>query len=232
MNSGIYYLEIFLIGLFGSMHCIGMCGGFVAMYSMKTKAGKPSPHHHILYNIGRTTTYSLLGGTIGFAGSFTAYLATYRAIPGAALLAAGAFMIIMGMNIAGLMGGRSPSAEGEIATSPVFRKLLRAVLSLDSRISVFLFGMFLGLLPCGLLYPVLISAAVSGSFTSGMFTLAVFGVGTTPALLFFGYLMSKLQPHMRLFLYRMAAFIIIILGIQTLLRGMAFMGWISAGRFW
>jgi hypothetical protein len=51
------YIEIFIIGLLGSMHCIGMCGGFVAMYTLKKTPSMPSLPYHLLYNLGRITTY-------------------------------------------------------------------------------------------------------------------------------------------------------------------------------
>jgi sulfite exporter TauE/SafE len=100
------YIEIFLIGLLGSMHCIGMCGGFVAMYSLKKPAAQASLPYHALYNLGRVTTYSLLGGALGLIGSFGAYIGKLRGVPGAVLLIAGSLMILMGMNIAGILGKR------------------------------------------------------------------------------------------------------------------------------
>jgi sulfite exporter TauE/SafE len=60
----------------------------------------------------------------------------------------------------------------------------------------------------------------------------LFGLGTVPAMMSFGFLVTRLKPYLKLFLYRIAALLIIILGARTLLRGMAFNGWIPAGRFW
>jgi hypothetical protein len=100
------YIEIFLIGLFGSLHCIGMCGGFVAMYSLKSPSDRPSLRYHLLYNLGRITTYSILGGILGYIGSFAAYVGEHRGVPGAVLIVAGVFMVLMGLNIAGMLGRR------------------------------------------------------------------------------------------------------------------------------
>lgn len=226
------YIEIFLIGLFGSMHCIGMCGGFVAMYSLRKPAAQPSLPHHLLYNLGRITTYSLLGGILGYIGSFTAYLGNYRVLPGITLLAAGAVMVLMGMNIAGILGKRVIFEDAGITSGSLFRRMLRKILAMESVWGTFLLGLLLGFLPCGLLYPIFIQAAVSGGFPSGMFTMALFGLGTVPAMMSFGILVTKLRPHFKLALYRIAAVLIILLGIQTLLRGMAFNGWIFPGKFW
>src|SRR3989337_3019347 len=94
------YIEIFIIGLLGSMHCIGMCGGVVAMYTLKKSPSMPSVPYHLLYNLGRITTYSLLGGLMGIIGSYGAYIGNPRGLPGAVLLLAGAIMALTGPTIA------------------------------------------------------------------------------------------------------------------------------------
>jgi hypothetical protein len=98
--------------------------------------------------------------------------------------------------------------------------------------STFLFGLLLGFLPCGLLYPIFMNAAASGGFISGMLIMAVFGFSTVPAMMSFGFLMTRLRPHMKRALYRAAAVLIVLLGLRILLRGMSFNGWIPLGRFW
>ena len=103
------YFEIFLIGLLGSMHCIGMCGGFVAMYALKKPTAAPSLPYHLLYNIGRMSTYAIIGGTLGYVGSFAASLGKHRGIPGTVLLFSGVVMVLMGLDHAGRPHGRKPS---------------------------------------------------------------------------------------------------------------------------
>jgi sulfite exporter TauE/SafE len=226
------YLELFFIGLLGSAHCIGMCGGFVAMYSLRKPAAQPSLTYHLLYNLGRITTYSVLGGVLGAIGSFVTYAGARRGISGATLLGAGALMIIMGLNIAGVLGKRGLFEESAVTESSFFRKILQRILDLDSAWAVFLLGLLLGFLPCGLLYPIFMNAAASGTFFSGAVAMAVFGLGTAPALIFFGFLVTKLQPRMKITLYRLAAVLIILLGLKTFLRGLAFNGWIAHTRLW
>lgn len=103
---------------------------------------------------------------------------------------------------------------------------------MESVWGAFLLGLLLGFLPCGLLYPIFIQAAVSGGFLSGAVTMVLFGAGTGPAMLFFGLMVTKLRPYVMLILYRIAAVLIILLGVQTVLRGAAFSGWIPPGKFW
>jgi sulfite exporter TauE/SafE len=169
---------------------------------------------------------------LGYIGSFFAYVGQHRGIPGAVLLIAGFIMVLMGLNIAGVLGKRGLFEESAVTESSFFRKTLHRILNLDSAWAVFLLGLLLGFLPCGLLYPIFINAAASGNFFPGAMTMAVFGLGTAPALIFFGFLVTKIQPKLKLALYRLAAVLIILLGVKTLLRGMAFNGWISHNRFW
>ena len=226
------YIEIFLIGLFGSMHCIGMCGGFVGMYSLRRPADRPALPSHLLYNLGRITTYSALGGILGRIGSFAAYAAHQQGIPGLVLMLAGLLMVVMGLNAAGMTGKRGFLEDSGVTGTLLFRTALHQVLSLRTPWGTFLLGLLLGLLPCGLLYPVLVHAASSSGFLPGALTMAAFGLGTMPAMLAFGHLLSRIQPGRRRSLYRIAAVLIILLGFQSLVRGMAFNGWISHGRFW
>lgn len=220
------FMEIFLIGLLGSMHCIGMCGGFVAMYSLGKPATRPSLPHHLLYNLGRITTYSLLGGIVGYLGSVVAYVGELRGVPGAVLLLAGLMMMLMGLNLAGVIGKRGLFEDAGIIGTGVFRETLRRILAFQSVWGTFLLGLLLGFLPCGLLYPVFMNAAASGGVLSGMLVMAVFGASTVPALMAFGFLVTRIRPNLKTAMFRMAAFLIVLLGLRTFLRGLSFNGWI------
>lgn len=221
------YGEIFIIGLLGSMHCIGMCGGFVAMYSLKMPADGPSLPYHVLYNVGRTTTYAVIGGVMGFIGSLAQTAAALHGFRGGVLLFAGAMMVLMGLNIAGVLGRRGMFEDAGITELPVFRKTLQRILKFESAWGALMLGLLLGFLPCGLLYPVFMNAAASGGFLSGATIMVVFGLGAMPALMAFGLLVTKIKPHFKIILYRIAAVLIIFLGVRTFLKGMVFNGWIS-----
>jgi len=227
------YALVFLTGLLGSAHCIGMCGGFVLMYS--TRGGQAQATRwpaHILYNSGRILTYSIVGGLMGYAGSFVETAAEIRGIQGAALLLAGTLMVGMGLNLIGLLGRPGSLDSPGITSTRPFR---RAFLSLmqGGPLSTFPLGMLLGLVPCGLSYTMEIKAASAGGFVQGFFLMAAFGLGTAPAMLALGRLSSVLTARFRSRAYRAAAAAVILLGIQSLLRGLAFNGIIDHnGLLW
>jgi sulfite exporter TauE/SafE len=226
------YGELLLIGLFGSMHCIGMCGGFVGMYSLKKPQDMPVWPYHLLYNAGRIVTYVLLGGLLGTVGSFTAFLGRYRFVPSLALLVGGSLMVLIGFKMAGIGGILELGQTTDLSRAPLFRKILHHVLSIRSVWGTFLLGLLLGFLPCGLLYPVLIRSAFSGGVFQGAATALSFGIGTVPSMVSFGYLITQVRPYIRLRFYRMAALLIVLIGCQTILRGLSFAGMVPHSRFW
>ena len=214
------------------MHCIGMCGGFVAMYSLRKPERRPSFPYHILYNLGRVTTYSLIGGVMGGLGSFLDHAAGLRGIQASVLLFAGGLMILMGLNIAGFLGRGMLLEQADITNASFFRVAFRRLSGMETVWALFPLGLLLGFLPCGLVYPIYIMAAASGGFFSGVLTMVIFGIGTVPVMMGFGFLVTRIRPHFRRTLYRVAALLILLLGIQSLLRGMALNGWIAPGRLW
>ena len=58
----------FVIGLVGSLHCVGMCGPIVAALPIDTRSRMSLIGGRLLYNIGRVITYTLLGIIFGLVG--------------------------------------------------------------------------------------------------------------------------------------------------------------------
>ena len=63
-----HYIVIFVAGIAGSFHCIGMCGGFACALGRDPKGGMRTLFRHLLYNTGRVATYAFMGGLAGVAG--------------------------------------------------------------------------------------------------------------------------------------------------------------------
>ena len=207
-----------VLGGFG--HCIGMCGPLVASYALGTKpqesmflGGALLPH--LLYNTGRIVTYTALGALMGLAGSFVNLAGRIAGIQNAVAVLSGVFMIILGLNIAGQFGS---SAWIERHNTPVL-KTVRGILKLPSWSRFLLLGLVLGLLPCGLSYTIFIAAAGTGSPLQGMTMAALFGLGTVPALVLFGTIVSSLSARLRGGLYRAGGVLVIIMGMYFLVRG-------------
>jgi sulfite exporter TauE/SafE len=211
-----------LLGGFG--HCIGMCGPVVASYAFGgnvNRDGLPARlMPHLLYNAGRITTYSLVGGLMGLTGAFLNVAGQLAGLQNAVAVLAGIIMIILGLNILALFGS---TRWIEKHNFPVLRVAKQAVSSI-SPLRFLLLGLVLGLLPCGLSYTVFIAAAGTGGFFPGMMTALLFGLGTLPAVFLFGFMVSRLGAVLRGRLYKAGGIIVVIMGVYFLLRGIGFYG--------
>ena len=93
------------------------------------------------------------------------------------------------------------------------------VVSQRSHVGTFGLGLVNGLLPCGLVYGLLVKAASTGTVAGGALTMAVFGLSTIPALYLLaltGYLM---RPAWRTRLNLVSGVLVIVLGLVTIVRG-------------
>ena len=218
MEAG--YLLALTTGILGGFgHCIGMCGPLVASYSL-VRATRTPPRlirmaPHLLYNSGRITTYALIGGVMGLSGSFINVAGSFAGIQNVVAVASGVMMIFMGLSIAGI---GSNTAWIEKHNLSVLR-LARRVFGSSSMLSYYPLGLILGLLPCGLSYTVFIASAGTGGLLPGMLTALLFGLGTMPALLVFGAVMTSISASLRGRIYRAGGVVVIIMGVYFLFRG-------------
>jgi len=216
-------LVAFLLGLTGSLgHCTGMCGDLALLLSRRGTTG----WRLLLTHLGRVVTYCLLGLSAGVVGGALGLaVPNLRQLQGVlALLTAG-----VAAYLALSLMGRAPSPESLLVG--LTQRWGRAMQHLTDRQGAFGFsffiGMLWGLLPCGLVLTALLPAAVSASPLHGAHTMLAFGVGTSPALLGVGWLARRGLPRAKPFPRQVAALVVLLLGVQMALRGMAAWGWVS-----
>ena len=210
----------FLAGLAGSFHCIGMCGGIVAALSL-TGGGAFAfrLRSQLCYNLGRVTTYTLLGALAGLIGA-SLDLPALRSASSWFPIAANLFVVLVGLSTAlGVNALSLSSLDGRGAR--FFAAPLRRAVSGGSPLAAFPLGLLLGLLPCGLVYAPLIAAAASGGFASGAATMAALGLGTVPVLLIFGTASSAVSSTVRSSMMRVAGLAVALVGAAGLWRALA-----------
>jgi len=229
---GIDFLAVFLIGLLGGFsHCIGMCGGFVISYTFRINenefTNRPGLFRrltpHLMYSSGRILSYTLLGEIFGFLGSSLQIIFTIRDFQGYLQLFAGLVMIFMGLDLAGLIPNMTPDSFPGINT---FKRLVHNLFGKVNRRNVFGLGFVLGFIPCGLVYAVGAKASATGSLFGGMITILIFGLGTLPAMVLTGLVAHLISAKLRSRIYKLAAILVIILGILTILRGTVALEWL------
>lgn len=195
----------FLIGLAGSIHCIGMCGGIVGALCMSGKV-----KNIYLYHIGRIVTYSLLGLTAGLLGQLLSISGLQQGLS----ILAGAVMVIFGLQLGGWMKER----WGALSSLRLPVGLLRQAAEGKSSRATFIVGLFNGLLPCGMVYAALAIALKKNSLEEGTAVMTAFGLGTLPAFTIFTSMLQKLSPKAKGKWLKAAALILILFGIFTLFR--------------
>jgi sulfite exporter TauE/SafE len=207
-----------LAGLLGSAHCLGMCGGISGLFALHSSARglKRQLPMALAYNAGRLLSYALLGFAVAALGSRVTALTPAAAGP--VRLVAGIVIILIGLQVAfdirvlGILERMGGLAWSRI--SPIAGKLL----PVDNLPRALGLGLLWGLLPCGLVYSMLLVAASSASAIDGAVIMLAFGIGTTPAMLLTGLGAARLSQLMRDRRTRLGAgLLIVLLGILTLI---------------
>jgi sulfite exporter TauE/SafE len=209
---------LFLSGLLGSLgHCLGMCGPLVTMFGVQLKArrlaGLP---YHLLYHTSRTGVYALFGALVGGLGSALGLGESLGRVAAAISLLLGLSIVLLGLGYLGWLPlGR---IEGMGAW---LNRTMAWALHRGSLVRVLAIGALNGLLPCGLVYSALLVAATTGGLVAGAAAMAVFGLGTMPALVALGVGTGALSARVRQVFVRVAGALIVIVGLQLALRGLA-----------
>lgn len=227
----------------GFLHCVGMCGPFVLSFSIAAtpKEGSGREHHvrnlvlvHGAHNLGRVLAFGVLGAIFGAVGSFVNAAAHIAGMQAAAGMIGGALMILWAIDQWRTGHGGGSVERWSLLRVPLIGKaLIRLSKPGGGPLAALGAGFILGFHPCGLLFAVLLSAAASGSWHSGLLTLLAFGVGTVPSLAIVataGWLGRK-RLTSRTFSY-LAAILMGASGLLFALRGMAFNGWIPSVNPW
>ncbi len=227
-RDGMGYGMLFAVGLLTSAHCVAMCGGINLSQCVpnrishdKTPSGgravstlKPS----ILYNSGRVISYTVIGGIVGALGSAVSFSSAGK---GFVTLAAGIFMVVMGLNMLNVF----PWLR---RFNPRMPKIFAA--KIDEQKSSgggrpFYVGLLNGLMPCGPLQAMQLYALSTGDPGKGALSMLVFSLGTVPLMFGRGALSSLLTKKYTAKMMTVSAGLVILLGVVMFSRGMALTGY-------
>ena len=190
-------LSVFLVGLLGGVHCVGMCGGIVTALSLSAPGGKPGVPMLFAYNLGRISSYALAGAIAGAVGASTLLLNNYLPMGRVLYVSANVMLILLGLYLAGLSRAVLLLERVGSVVWARLQPLMKRLIPVRSLPQAYLTGAIWGWLPCGLVYSVLISALASGTALHGALLMGAFGVGTLPNLLAMGLLAHRLQNFIR-----------------------------------
>lgn len=206
-------ISAFLLGLLGSGHCLGMCGGVSVGLGLNTQAdGRFS--RVFAYNIGRISSYVIAGlivGSLGFWLTKTLGSAVFLRTIAALML------ILMGLYLGQWFNGLIMVEKLGSLLWRHIQPLAKQFLPVRRLRDAFLIGCVWGWLPCGLVYSALIWAGSQAHPSQSMLVMLLFGLGTLPSMLASGVFAQGMAAHLRNILFRrVAGSIMIILGIISL----------------
>jgi hypothetical protein len=209
------FLMLGLLGGFG--HCVGMCSPFVLFVSRRyvpDGAGRSAAFTAQGWcTAGRVVTYAALGAVAGALGGVVELAGGLLGLQRAAAMVAGGVLVVWALvSLSDLVP--------RLGTGGTLFARVAAVLKGRVPGHPFLTGLFLGLLPCGLLYSALIAAAARGGPIDGAVALALFGVGTAPALLGVS-IADGLLARNRAFINRLSQLFLLAMGLRFLWRAFA-----------
>ena len=211
-------LTIAFIGSIG--HCSGMCGGFVLAYTHSKIDPKWQKSYqalaHVFYNIGRASSYAILGAIFGAIGSV---LSVGMTIKGVTFIVIGLIMILMGLSFIGKFKFLT-RIESSIANTEFFKKSFRNLLENQNLRSFYLLGILNGFIPCGFVYFFLAGAVATSSAFDGAIVMFLFGIATIPTLFTIGFVAGFLKSiKIRAVITQISGILIIVFGLFTAFKG-------------
>jgi len=220
------YLVAFLTGLFGGVHCFGMCGGIVGALTLgvsssnKEQDKKASPLIISLgYNLGRISGYIVAGAIVGFLGSSLVDLTGIQTAKQVLAVIASLFMIALGLYLAGLWNGIAKIESIGAVLWKRIQPLTQRFIPVKSFQQAVPLGFLWGWLPCGLVYTALIWTLSAGGAIEGALIMLAFGLGTLPNLLAMGVIATQLSKWVRNPTVRLiAGMLVVLMGVVTLIR--------------
>lgn len=219
---------VFIIGITaGISTCMALVGGLVLGMSSKFSRQNPESSGiekfipHIYFNLGRIISYFILGGLIGFAGSFF-QLST--SVLGLLIVAVGLVMLLLGSQLMDIF----PALKTFSFTLP---KSLHKWLGLKEKVdaeysnkNASILGASTFFLPCGFTQAMQLYAISTGSPLQGALTLGIFAIGTTPGLLGVGGLTSIVKGQSSKIFFKTAGVVVVLLALFNISNGLNLLG--------
>jgi hypothetical protein len=211
------YFAAFAGGLAGSLHCIGMCGGFPVLLAQQRPDG--GLRRIALYNAARVNTLGAIGALAGGLGGGLAAWAPAAYAERLLAVGAGLVMVAVGLELLGLVAARGARVAARLQET--LRPLLGAGVRSNATLGPLALGVFNAFLPCHLIYGFAALAATTGSMVGGLCTMLAFGAGTLPAMMSIGTVGMAVPLRLRPGLSRAGGLLVLALGTVTAMRGLA-----------
>lgn len=200
MSEAPAYIPVFIVGLLAGVHCIGMCSGIVGVLSLGLDKQASKAQHflsQLFYNLGRITTYSLLGLLFGWLGQVSIEGLASHQLHQILQTFSAVVMVLMGLYLAGWWRVLTKVEQVGALIWKRIEPFARKLIPIRKIQHAYFVGMVWGFLPCGLVYSMLTMSLGSGNASHGAFLMLSFGLGTLPNLVALGLLAASLRKFLR-----------------------------------
>lgn len=191
----------FIAGVAGSAHCFAMCGGLAGALGMRARSTATSPHsaftNTLSYHVGRLGGYAMAGAICGLIGATLTAVLDLARVGVVLRIASGVLLMLIALR---MLSPWNPLRWLETLGAKFWRRLQPFTLGtgkLTGHTHAVALGFLWGWLPCGLVYSMLLFAALSGHALNGAAILLAFGLGTLPSMLTSSVLASQVQRFLK-----------------------------------
>jgi len=208
-------VSAFILGLFGSFHCVGMCGPITFMLPVDRSNTFKKITQIAIYHFGRLLAYSIIGLVFGLIGK-SLYIFGFQQ----------QLTIIIGVLMILVVLIPQQTFNKYNFSRPVYRLISKVKSALGSAMKKKTMDTFLtigflnGFLPCGLVYMALFAAIAGGNALNGILYMAVFGLGTIPLMTTAIYFSQFLKGKARQRIQKAIPVFVILIGALFILRGL------------
>lgn len=208
-------LSAFILGLLGSLHCVGMCGPIALMLPVDHKNPVKKAVQTTSYHLGRLLAYGIIGGVFGVLGKSFSLFGLQQQLS----IAVGVLMILVVV---------LPNKRFENTKVSAFfyrfigkiKQQLGASMKKKTADTFLTIGFLNGFLPCGLVYIAVFAALAAGSIIESSLYMVLFGLGTLPLMSVAIYAGAYLKGVSRQKIKRLIPVFVVIIGVFFILRGM------------
>ena len=208
-------ISALVLGLMGSFHCAGMCGPIAIALPLHGNAIPQKIFGGVLYNLGRTMTYGIMGAIFGLLGQSVEMIGFQQKIS----VIMGSIMIISVL-FPSIFRNQYRMDKSWISLVGRLKSAIGKLFSVRSFSSLFFIGLLNGLLPCGLVYMALAGSIGTGEVVLGSLYMIMFGLGTIPMLLSIAIAGNIMSVAIRRKINRLIPVLVVIVGIFFILRGL------------
>lgn len=205
----------FILGLLGSLHCVGMCGPIAFMLPVDRSNSIKKVIQIGLYHIGRLLSYATIGLIFGMLGKSIYIFGLQQKLS-----------IVIGVLMIVVISIPYKTFSKYNFSKPIYKVISKLKSSLGAQFkkksldTFFTIGFLNGFLPCGLVYMAIFGAIATGSLYQGSLYMVLFGLGTIPLMTMAIYLGKFLNTSIKQRIQKAIPVLVVVIGVLFILRGL------------